>query len=135
MRVASRQGGDIAYMDLEEDGNLLLESLWAQFEGATGLRYPFESGYRSVRVRNGTLLRPKAGWQETVYFVVLNTITTGESLASGATAGGSRRNSDVKVEAAAAAVDTPPVNGGEPSTSNVVCRQETKDTASKFINI
>ena len=37
-------------MDLEEDGNLLLESLQAQFQGAIGLRYAFESGYRSVRV-------------------------------------------------------------------------------------
>lgn len=131
MRVASRPGGDIVYMDLEEDGNLLLESLQAQFEGAIGLRYPFESGYRSVRVRNGTLLQPKAGWQGTVYFVVLSAITTGESPSG---AGGSRRiNSDVKLEAAAAAVDTSPNNGGSPSTSNAVCRQETKDTASELI--
>ena len=49
------------YMDLEEDGNLLLESLRAQFEGAIDSRYPFESGFHSVRVCNGTLLHPKSG--------------------------------------------------------------------------
>ena len=42
VKVSSRPGGDIVYMDLEEDGNLLLESLQAKFEGATGLRYTFK---------------------------------------------------------------------------------------------
>ena len=50
VKVSCRPG-DIVYMDLEEDGNLL-ESLQAQFEAATGLRYTFENGLCSVRVQN-----------------------------------------------------------------------------------
>ena len=53
MKVSSRPGGNIVYMDmdmdmdmdLKEDGNLLLESLQAQFEGAIGLRYTSENGF------------------------------------------------------------------------------------------
>lgn len=114
MKVASRPGGDIVYMDLEEDGNLLLESLQAQLEGAIGLRYTFESGYRSVRFRNGLLLQPKAGWQETVYFVVTSAITFSESPSQ---SGAFFRSSDIKVEAAA--VDNSPtaINASSPSVA------------------
>ena len=122
MKVASRPGGDIVYMDLEEDGNLLLESLQAQFQGAIGLRYTFESGYRSVRVRNGTLLQPKAGWQEAVYFVVTSAVSPGESPSQAFTCG-----SEIKVETAA--VDNPTTNTGLLSATNhQENKEETKST-------
>ena len=70
IKVALHQGSDAVYMDLEDDGTLLLESLQAQFDGAIGLRYSFVDGYRSIRVRNGVLLEPKAGWQDSLYLVV-----------------------------------------------------------------
>ena len=98
-------------MDLEEDGNLLLESLQAQFQGAIGLCYTFESGYRSVRVRNGTLLQPRAGWRETVYLVVTSAVSAGESPSGGFTCG-----NEIKLEAAA--VDYSPTNAGSPATNH-----------------
>lgn len=122
VKVSSRPGGDIVYMDLEEDGNLLLESLQAQFEGATGLRYTFENGFRSVRVQNRTLLQPKAGWQETVYFVVTSAISTGES-PSGAFC--RRPSSDIKVEAAA--VDNLPTAGSPLVSSPQETKEDTKN--------
>ena len=122
MKVASRPGGDIVYVDLEENGNLLLESLQAQFQGAIGLHYTFESRYRSVRVRNGNLLQPKAGWQETVYFVVTSAISPGESPSQAFTCG-----SEIKVETAA--VDNPTTNTGLLSATNhQENKEETKST-------
>ena len=117
-------------MDLEEDGNLLLESLQVQFEGAIGLCYTFENGFRSVRVQNRTLLQPTAGWQETIYFVVTSAIATGES-PSGAIC--RRPSSDIKIEAAA--VDNLPIAGSPLVSSPQETKEDTKNTTGELVSL
>lgn len=76
-----------------------------------------------MRVQNRTLLQPKAGWQETVYFVVTSAITTGES-----PSGAFCRSSEIKIEAAA--VDNLPTAG---SPSSVASHEEIdEDTKNKI---
>ena len=54
IKVSSHEGGSAVFVDVEEDGSLLLETLKPQFgSSAIGLRYPFSGSYRSVRVKNG----------------------------------------------------------------------------------
>ena len=71
IKVSSREGGSAVFVDVEEDGSLLLETLKAQFgSSAIGLRYPFSGSYRSVRVKNGALIPPKLGWGNQTYYVI-----------------------------------------------------------------
>lgn len=71
IKVSNREDGSAVFVDVEEDGSLLLETLKAQFgSSAIGLRYPFSGSYRSVRVKNGALLPPKVGWGNQTYYVI-----------------------------------------------------------------
>ena len=63
-------GESVVYMDIEDDGTLLLESLRTQFQGAIGLKFEFHDSFRAVRVRNGVLLPPRSGWDAKSYHVV-----------------------------------------------------------------
>ena len=59
------------FIDVEEGGSLLPETLKAQFGSSViGLRYPFSGSYRSVRVKNGALIPPKVGWRNQTYYVI-----------------------------------------------------------------
>lgn len=71
IRVSNRE--QEVFIDLEEDETVLLETVKAQFgEGVIGLRYEFGGGFRAVRMRNGVLHPPKAGWGDRTYVVVAN---------------------------------------------------------------
>lgn len=59
------------HIDLKEDGTVLLESVQSQFQGATGLKYPFRQGYRAVKVEDSILYKPKGGWEEDVVYEVV----------------------------------------------------------------
>ena len=70
--VTDREDGDSTEIDLEEDGNLAVESLQSQFGGAViGLRFrnPASGKFRGVRMQNGILFPPRGGWGERSYFV------------------------------------------------------------------
>ena len=63
---------DAIELPTEEDGNLLLDSLKSQFEGATGLKYrnTETGGWRGVRLSEGALHPPLGLWGDTLYIVV-----------------------------------------------------------------
>lgn len=71
IRIMKVPGGRPVFVDLEDDGTLLLETLQSQFgTTAIGLCYSFQEGCRSVRVKNGACLAPKTGWGSITYKVV-----------------------------------------------------------------
>lgn len=55
----------------EDDGTVLLSTVTAQFPGACGLRYrnPVSQCMRGVRLVEGILHAPDAGWGNLVYVV------------------------------------------------------------------
>ena len=55
----------------EDDGTVLLSTVTAQFPGACGLRYrnPVSQCMRGVRLVEGILHAPEAGWGNLVYVV------------------------------------------------------------------
>ena len=80
-----------------------------------------------MRVQNHTLLQPRAGWQETIYFVVTSTIATRES-PSGAIC--RRPSSDIKIEAAA--VDNLPIAASPLVSSPQETKEDTKNTTGEL---
>lgn len=70
--VKNREGGDLTEIDLDDDGNLAVESLQSQFGGsAIGLRFqnPATGNFRAVKVQCGVLFPPRGGWGSKTYFV------------------------------------------------------------------
>ena len=70
IKVKQPQGNGFVYMDIEDDNTLPLESLYAQFQGAIGLKFEFEESFHAIRVRNGALCAPRSGWEGKSYHVV-----------------------------------------------------------------
>ena len=72
LSVAEDENEDSMEVPLEEDGNLLLSTLTAQFPGACGLKYrkPTTSVFRGVRLAEGTLYPPAGVWSSPVYIIV-----------------------------------------------------------------
>lgn len=70
--VAEDETEEAMEVPLEEDGNLLLSSLTAQFPGACGLKYrnPSTSVFRGVRLAEDNLFPPAGVWSSQVYILV-----------------------------------------------------------------
>ena len=72
LSVAENENEEAMELPLEEDGNLLLSTLTAQFPGACGLKYrnPSTSVFRGVRLADGNLYPPSELWSNQIYIVV-----------------------------------------------------------------
>ncbi|XP_053547448.1 TAR DNA-binding protein 43 isoform X2 [Bombina bombina] len=71
IRVADDENEEPMEIPSEDDGTVLLSTVTAQFPGACGLRYrnPVNQCMRGVRLVEGILHAPEAGWGNLVYVV------------------------------------------------------------------
>ncbi|XP_064423881.1 TAR DNA-binding protein 43 isoform X2 [Latimeria chalumnae] len=71
IRVAEDENEEPMEIPSEDDGTVLLSTVTAQFPGACGLRYrnPVTQCMRGVRLVEGILHSPEAGWGNLIYFV------------------------------------------------------------------
>ncbi|GFN93530.1 tar DNA-binding protein 43 [Plakobranchus ocellatus] len=72
IHVAENEGDEPMEVPSEDDGTLLLTTLSAQFPGACGLKYRnHDTGtLRGIRLFDGRLYPPDAGWGRNLYIVV-----------------------------------------------------------------
>lgn len=71
IRVTEDENDEPIEIPSEDDGTVLLSTVTAQFPGACGLRYrnPVSQCMRGVRLVEGILHAPDAGWGNLVYVV------------------------------------------------------------------
>lgn len=71
IRVTEDENDEPIEIPSEDDGTVLLSTVTAQFPGACGLRYrnPVSQCMRGVRLVEGILHAPEAGWGNLVYVV------------------------------------------------------------------
>jgi len=72
--VESEDSADVIELPAEKDGTILLSTIQAQFQGATGLKYKSPSGvaWRGVRLAENKLDAPSDGWQDRLYVVTIS---------------------------------------------------------------
>lgn len=79
--VADDEHEEAIEIPLEDNGNLLLSTLTAQFPGACGLKYrnPSTGVMRGVRLADGYLYPPDGTWSSPLYIVVYPKETNGSN--------------------------------------------------------
>lgn len=72
LQVTEDEGEEPIELPIEEDQTLLLSTLQAQFPGSCGLKYRSAESraVRGVRLNEGNLHPPAAGWGTQIYFCV-----------------------------------------------------------------
>lgn len=70
IRVTDADDSDAIEIPSDDDGTLPIETLSAQYPGATGLKYRLEGHTRAVRLTNGVLYPPENGWGDNIYYCI-----------------------------------------------------------------
>lgn len=70
IQVTDADDSEAIELPAEDDGTLSVETLSAQYPGATGLKYRLDGHTRAVKLTNGVLYPPENGWGNTVYYCI-----------------------------------------------------------------
>lgn len=70
VKISDCEDAEAIEVPTEDDGNLAIASVSAQYPGATGLKYHLDGHTRAVKISDGKLYPPEGGWADNTYHCI-----------------------------------------------------------------